>query len=87
MKYGGFYITICPATVNKEDDEGQFHRVKGFLVEIFADAEHLLLIDRFQTAAGFELLENIVYEAEPLTNIGTEYKALKKLADEALAEY
>ncbi len=88
MIYRGFYVTIRPAQVNKEDDEGVFHQVEGFIVEIFADAEHLLLIDRFETAADFELLENTVYEAEQLAKdyIGTEYEELRKLADEALEE-
>lgn len=88
MSYMGFYITIRAAQVSKEDDEGIFHPVEGFIVEIFADAEHLLLIDRFETAAGFELLENTVYEAEQLAKdyIGTEYDELKRLAEEALAE-
>ena len=88
MRYMGFYVIIRPAQVNKEDDEGAFHLVDGFVVEIFADAERLLLIDRFEAAADFELLENTVYEAEQLAKdyIGTEYAELKKLAGEALAE-
>lgn len=88
MIYRGFYVTIRSAQVNKEDDEGVFHLVEGFIVEIFADVEHLLLIDRFEAAANFELLENTVYEAEQLAKdyIGTEYEELRKLVDEALAE-
>ena len=80
--------TIRAAKVSKEEDEGLFHPTDGFIVEISADAERLLLIDRFETAAGFELPENTVYEAKHLAKdyISTEYDALKRLAMEALAE-
>lgn len=88
MRYKGFHITIQPGKIIRKDEDGNTVSCDGFSIEIFADEAQHLKIDSFDAAAGFELLENTISEAEQLIKdyISTEMSALRRLANEALAE-
>lgn len=63
MNYKGFEIRITDAKVPRRDRQGKTIECDGFIVEIFTQDSDIPA-NIFNTAVGYELLENCIDEAE-----------------------
>ncbi|MBE6877495.1 MAG: hypothetical protein E7496_12450 [Ruminococcus sp.] len=84
MTYREFYIRITAQKIAKTAPDGNSALCNGFLIQICDSKDKNTVIDFFTAAAGFELLENSVAEAEQLAKdyINMEAKKLRQLLDE-----